>query len=147
MPQDNPFKNYGILDMIKDIPYSDLGTFIPHAAYYEQAPQMIQKLRPDLAGPRVDRNLQDMMLNFIGGYDFAARGVDPQRAMEGARAFQGKQYMFSDRKPDAIGDYNENVAGVQAFNPEVGRLSDEALIDMALRFARDRMATEGQRNK
>jgi hypothetical protein len=145
---DNPYENYGIMDLIGDIPYSELHKFFTkgHQTYYNNAPQMIQELRPELAGQRVDRNLQDQMLNFIGGYDMAARGMSPEAAMSGARAYQGKQYLFSDRKPDAIGDYEENVAGVQAFDPEQGRLSDEALIDLALKFARDRMA-QSQRNQ
>jgi len=142
MSNQNPYENYGILDLISDVPYSELHKFFTkgHQTYYNRSPEMIQELRPELAGPRVDRNLQDQMLNFIGGYDMAARGMSPEAAISGARAYQGKQYLFSDRKPDAIGDYEENVAGVQAYNPEQGRLSDEALIDLALQFAKQRMA-------
>lgn len=137
----NPYEDYGILDLLMDIPYSEGHKFYTtgHTTYYNNAPQMIEKLRPELAGKRVDRNLQDQMLNFIGGYDMAARGMSPEAAISGARAYQGKQYLFSDRKPDAIGDYEENVAGIQAYNPEQGRLSDEALIDLALKFAQQRM--------
>lgn len=138
----NPYEDYGILDLISDVPYSELHKFFTkgHQTYYNRSPEMIQELRPELAGPRVDRNLQDQMLNFIGGYDMAARGMSPEAAISGARAYQGKQYMFSDRKPDAIGDYEENVAGIKAYNPEEGRMSDEALIDLALQFAQQRMA-------
>lgn len=138
----NPYENYGILDLIRDIPYSEAHKFYTtgHTGYYNRSPQMIEKLRPELAGQRVDRNLQDMILNFIGGYDMAARGMSPEAAMSGAKAYQGKQYIFSDRKDDAIGDYEENVAGIKAYDPEQGRLSDEALIDLALKFAQQRMS-------
>lgn len=138
---ENPYEDYGILDMIGDVPYSELHKFFTrgHQTYYNRSPEMIKELRPELAGQRVDRNLQDQMLNFMGGYDMAARGMSPEAAISGARAYQGKQYLFSDRKPDAIGDYQENVAGVQAYDPEQGRLSDEALIDLALQFAQQRM--------
>mgnify|MGYP001047201818 CR=1 FL=1 len=144
----NPYENYNVLDFLTDIPYSELHKFYTkgHQTYYNDLPEMVQKLRPELSGKRVDRNLQDMMYNFMGGYDMAARGMSPESAISGARAYQGKQYLFSDRKPDAVGDYEENVAGVKAFNPEQGRVSDEALIDMALKFARDRMA-QSQRTK
>lgn len=140
----NPYENYGLLDYLSDLPISDIPKFISsgHISYYNRAPQMIEQLRPELAGPRVDRNLQDQMLNFIGGYDMAARGMDPDRAIQGARAYQAKDYFIDGRKEDAIGDFQENAAGVQAFNPEQGRLSDEALIDLALQFAQQRMGSK-----
>jgi len=137
----NPFQNYNVLDFIGDIPYSELHKFFTegHQTYYNDLPQMVEKLRPEIAGKRVDRNLQDMMYNFMGGYDMAARGMSPEAAMSGARAYQGKQYLFSDRKSDAIGDYEENIAGIKAYNAGKGRLSDEALIDLALKYAQQRM--------
>lgn len=144
----NPYENYGIFDYLSDMPITDIPRFFTsgHIGYYNDAPQMIERLRPELAGPRVDRNLQDQMLNFIGGYDMVARGMDAERAVQGARAYQAKDYFIDGRKQDAIGDYEENAAGARAYNPEQGRLSDEALIDLAVQFARDRMA-QSQRNQ
>jgi len=139
---------YGVLDFLGDLPYSELHKFVTtgHQTYYNNAPEMIKELRPELAGKRVDRNLQDQMLNFIGGYDMAARGMSPEGARSGAKAYQGRQYIWNNlfgddaRRDDAIGDYQENVAGINAYNQEQGRLSDEALIDLALQFAQQRMA-------
>lgn len=145
--EDMSMSGYGILDFFGDLPYSELHKFFTkgHQTYYGDAPNMIKELRPELSGPRVDRNLQDQMLNFIGGYDMAARGMSPEGARSGAKAYQGRQYMWNNltgddaRRDDAIGDYQENVAGINAYNPEQGRLSDEALIDLALKFAEQRM--------
>lgn len=139
----NPYENYNLLDYLSDIPYSDVPSFFTsgHIGYYNRSPEMIREMRPDLAGPRVDRNMQDMMLNFIGGYDMAARGMDPERAAAGARAYQYMDYLRG-REEDAAGDYMENVAGIQAFNPEVGRLPDMELIRLAEEFARKRVAKE-----
>jgi len=144
----NPYENYNLLDYLSDMPISDIPNFLTsgHIGYYENAPQMIEQLRPEFAGPRVDRNLQDMILNYIGGYDMVARGMDPERAVQGARAYQAKDYFLDGRKKDAIGDFEENSAGARAFNTQQGRLPDEALIDLAARFARDRMA-QSQRIK
>lgn len=136
----DPYAEYGVMDFLTDIPYSEGYKFLTrgHQTYYNRLPEMVQELRPDLAGPRVDRNLQDRMYNFMGGYDMVARGMSPEAATGGARAYQYRDYVGG-RKEDAIGDYQENVAGINAFNPEQGRLPDEALIDLALKFARERM--------
>lgn len=134
----DPFENYGVLQALMDIPYSELGTFYDHTKYVGRTPELIEQYRPDVYGPRYDRSQMDMMINFMGGYDMAARGTDPQLAREGAKAYQ-YLYTGKERMPDAVGDYQENVAGIDAYNPEQGRLSDEALIDLALQFAQQRM--------
>lgn len=137
----DPYANYGVLDFLTDIPYSEGYKFLTrgHQTYYNRLPEMVQELRPELAGPRVDRNLQDRMYNFMGGYDMVARGMSPEAATSGARAYQYRDYVGG-REQDAIGDYQENVAGINAFDPEQGRLSDEALIDLALKFAQQGMS-------
>ena len=68
-----------------------------------------------------------------------ARGMSPDAATSGARAYQYRDYVGG-RQEDAVGDYQENVAGINAFDPEQGRLSDEARIDLALQFAQQRMS-------
>jgi hypothetical protein len=89
---------------------------------------------PEL-GPRVDRGLLDMAINFAGGYDWAAReGISPQVAKEMARAYQYKGY--ADRPEDSIQDYYENVAGIEAFTGE--RVPAGKLIDMAIEYARNK---------
>ena len=138
----NPYEGYTIFDYLSDIPVSEVPRFFTsgHIGYYNRAPEMIKELAPELAGKRVDRNMQDMMLNFIGGYDMAARGMPAEDAISGARAYQAKDYFLEGRKADAIGDYEENAAGVRAFSPEAGRMTDIELIRLAEQFARKRMA-------
>ena len=137
----NAYENYSIFDYLSDIPVSEVPRFFTsgHIGYYNRSPEMIKELRPEIAGPRVDRNMMDMMLNFIGGYDMAARGMDPESAVKGARAYQYMDYLRG-REEDASGDYMENVAGIRAFDPKQGRLPDIDLINLAEQFARKRMA-------
>lgn len=81
---DNPFENYGLLQRIKD---HNLMTVLAnpvdamqHIAFPEAVAQRIKREYPEL-GPRVDRGLLDMAINFAGGYDWAAReGISPQVA-------------------------------------------------------------------
>ena len=135
---DNPFENYGLLQRISD---HNLMTVLrnpvdamQHISFPEAVAQRIMRENPEL-GPRVDRGLLDMAINFAGGYDWAAReGISPQVAKEMARAYQYKSY--ADRPEDSIQDYYENVAGIEAFTGE--RVSTGKLIDMALEYARNK---------
>jgi len=105
-----------------------------HISFPQAMSDRIQRKYPEL-GPRVDRGLLDMALNFAGGYDWAAReGITPEVAKEMARAYQYRHY--GSRPEDSIQDYYENVAGIDAFTGN--RVSNEALIDMALRYAREK---------
>jgi hypothetical protein len=135
---DNPFENYGLLQRIKD---HNLMTVLAnpvdamqHIAFPEAVAQRIKREYPEL-GPRVDRGLLDMAINFAGGYDWAAReGISPQVAKEMARAYQYKGY--ADRPEDSIQDYYENVAGIDAFTGD--RVPTSQLIEMALEYARNK---------
>jgi len=140
---DNPFENYGLLQRIKD---HNLMTVLAnpvdamqHIAFPEAVAQRIKREYPEL-GPRVDRGLLDMAINFAGGYDWAAReGISPQVAKEMARAYQYKGY--ADRPEDSIQDYYENVAGIDAFTGE--RVPTSQLIEMALEYARKKRSEDG----
>ena len=143
--EDNPYENYGEIDKILDYPVFDAFARIPtskdHLIYANRMPDMIEKHRPGLydeLGGRVDRNKIDMMLNYIGAYDWMARkGGDPENAIDAARAYQYKDY--ETRPYDSVMDYHENAAGVRAFDPAVGRVDDAKLVDMAEQFAIERM--------
>lgn len=135
---DNPFENYGLLQRISDhnIPtvLANPIDAMQHISFPEAVAQRIMRENPEL-GPRVDRGLLDMAINFAGGYDWAAReGISPQVAKEMARAYQYKGY--ADRPEDSIQDYYENVAGIEAFTGE--RVPTSKLIDMALEYARNK---------
>ena len=135
---DNPFENYGLLQRISD---HNLMTVLrnpvdamQHISFPEAVAQRIMRENPEL-GPRVDRGLLDVAINFAGGYDWAAReGISPQVAKEMARAYQYKGY--ADRPEDSIQDYYENVAGIEAFTGE--RVPTGNLIEMALEYARNK---------
>ena len=141
---DNPFENYGLLQRIKD---HNLMTVLAnpvdamqHIAFPEAVAQRIKREYPEL-GPRVDRGLLDMAINFAGGYDWAAReGISPQVAKEMARAYQYKGY--ADRPEDSIQDYYENVAGIDAFTGE--RVPTSQLIEMALEYAKRKKSEDGR---
>jgi hypothetical protein len=72
----------------------------------------------DLGNSRENRTPLDVAINYGGGYDFAANPQIPaQDVREMAKAYQLWDYMtsFKDKaKEDAIGDYYENMAGVEA---------------------------------
>lgn len=141
---DNPFENYGLLQRIKD---HNLMTVLAnpvdamqHIAFPEAVAQRIKREYPEL-GPRVDRGLLDMAINFAGGYDWAAReGISPQVAKEMARAYQYKGY--ADRPEDSIQDYYENVAGIDAFTGD--RVPTSQLIEMALEYAKRKKSEDGR---
>lgn len=149
MPQPNepnPFEGYNILDRIAGIPagtvLSNPIDSLMHMSYYDTIPQRITRERPrlyDELGGRVDRNQIDMMSNFMGAYDWMARtGDTPENAIEAAKSYQFKSY--ADRPQDSIMDFYENKAGIEAYDPAVGRLDDKSLIDLAEAFAKQRMA-------
>lgn len=135
---DNPFADYGLLQRIRDhnIPtvLANPIDALQHISFPEVVAQRMMREYPEL-GPRVDRGLLDMAINFAGGYDWAAReGISPQVAKEMARAYQYKGY--ADRPEDSIQDYYENVAGIEAFTGE--RVPTSSLIEMALEYARNK---------
>lgn len=135
---DNPFENYGLLQRISDhnIPtvLANPIDAMQHISFPEAVAQRIMREYPEL-GPRVDRGILDMAVNFAGGYDWAAReGISPQVAKEMARAYQYKDY--ADRPEDSIQDYYENLAGINAFTGQ--RVPTGSLINMALEYARDK---------
>ena len=72
----------------------------------------------DLGNSRENRTPLDVAINYGGGYDFAANPQIPaQDVRDMAKAYQLWDYMtsFKDKaKEDAIGDYYENMAGVEA---------------------------------
>lgn len=143
MAQPNPFEEYGLLNAWDDAKIKDWysSDFRDHAGYYESLPGMIRTQRPSLMdefGGRKDRNVIDQMINIMGGYDWAARSGDKQAAQEGARAYQYSDY--ARRPEDAIGDYYEGLIGINAFDPQQGRMSDASLMDFAERTARERVA-------
>jgi hypothetical protein len=141
MPNPNPFEEYGLLDFWRDSKpkqwFSD--DFSDHAGFYESLPALIRNERPYLYeefGGRKDRNVLDQMMNIMGGYDYAARSGDPQLAREGSRAYQYTDY--ARRPEDAIGDYYESLIGIDAYDPEQGRMDIQGLLDFAEGMARQR---------
>ena len=132
----NPYEDYGLLDFFKDAHILSGGpmTRLQHGAYPDIIKNVIERQYPDI-GPRVDRGVLDMAINYAGGYDWAARsGLDPQIAKEQARAYQYMDY--GDRPEDSVQDYYENVAGIDAFSGQ--RVSDEELARMAVEYARQK---------
>jgi hypothetical protein len=71
-------------------------------------------------------------LNYGGGYDFGVRqDVPADVARDMGKAYQYTDYFFSPftgPKSDAVGDYYENMAGVEAGIKERGRRATEAEI-------------------
>ena len=137
---DDPFKDYGLMQRIKDM---HIGTALwnpqdvaQHINFPEAMRSRMVRMDPGL-GPRVDRGILDMAVNFAGGYDWAAReGISPEVAMDMAKAYQYGDY--ADRPEDSIQDYYENVDGIKAFTGD--RMSHESLINMALEYARKKAA-------
>ena len=135
---DDPFKNYGLLERLSDHNFMTAIMnpidVMQHISFPQAMSDRILRQHPEL-GPRVDRGILDMALNYAGGYDWAAReGITPEVAKEMAKAYQYKQY--GDRPEDSVQDYYENVAGIDAFTGQ--RVPHETLIDMALKYAREK---------
>ena len=104
----NPYEDYGLLNFLRDAHILSGGpmTRLKHGAYPDIIKREIERQYPDI-GPRVDRGVLDMAINYAGGYDWAARsGLDPQITKEQARAYQYMDY--GDRPEDSIQDYYEN---------------------------------------
>jgi hypothetical protein len=80
----------------------------------------------------VNRSPLDVALNYGGGYDFGVRqDVPADVARDMGKAYQYTDYFFSPftgPKSDAVGDYYENMAGVEAGIKERGRRATEAEI-------------------
>lgn len=90
-----------------------------HGAYPDQlAAALKDKYLVELGNSRQNRTPLDVAINYGGGYDFAAnKAVPAQDVRDMAKAYQLFDYMTSIRdsaKADAIGDYYENMAGVEA---------------------------------
>jgi hypothetical protein len=96
-----------------------------------------EKYLDEVGNSRVNRSPLDAAINYGGGYDFGVRGdipIDVARDM--AKAYQYTDYFFSPftgPKADAVGDYYENMAGVEAGIKERARRASEA--DIARRSA------------
>lgn len=137
---DDPFKDYGVLNALWDTNirtvFKNPIDVMQHINFPQAMSDRILRKYPEL-GPRVDRGLLDIALNFAGGYDWAAReGITPEVAKEMAKSYQYRHY--GSRPEDSIQDYYENVAGIDAFTGN--RVPHESLIDMALEYARNKVA-------
>lgn len=135
----NPFENYGLLQMLSDANFGTaLGQFgqtLDHVAFPDQFARAFYQQYPDVERRR-DRNLADMAINYAGGYDWGVRpSIDPQVAREMAKAYQYGDYLTG-RKEDSIGDYRENLAGVEAgIAGRNQRMSMPDLVKAAYEFA------------
>lgn len=148
MSEYNPYRDYRMGEWWDDQAYrfdDDFKGKDEHTAYYNSLPSMIREMDPSMKDvKRTDRGLLDMVMNYMGGYDMMARSPDtPQKVQALAKAYQYGDY--GSRPNDSIGDFWENIAGTQAYDAKVGRLSDKELYDQAVQFAKDRLAKgEGQ---
>ena len=144
MPQTNPFENYGLMQYLADMQLQEvmkrpLETG-KHIAFPEAFSNYYKRKNPD--EKRTDRSIMDMAINFAGGYDSAARGFPKESLKRMARHYQSRDY--EERPEDSIQDYYENMAGVDAYNPELGRVSMDNLYEMALKYAKDKHGLMGQ---
>jgi hypothetical protein len=112
-----------------------------HGQYPEQlAAGLKDKYFVELGNLRKNRGPLDVAINYGGGYDFAAnKNVPPQDVRDMAKAYQLFDYMTSMKdtsKADAIGDYYENMAGVEAglAGRGRGRMPEEDLQRMAAKY-------------
>jgi hypothetical protein len=140
MSEYNPYRDYRAGEwwndaMLKnDIPGKD-----EHLDYYNNLPGLIKRLDPKQDVTKIDRGLMDMVMNYMGGYDMMARAPERKNDVQAlAKAYQYGDY--GSRPNDSIGDFWENIAGVNAYDPQVGRLSDIDLYNQAMQFAKDRIA-------
>ena len=89
-----------------------------HGAYPEHIKNLLTSDKPELGFIRKDRTPLDAAINYGGAYDWGRRpDVSPQDARDMAKAYQLWGYvnpMDSARKPDAVADYYDNLAGVNA---------------------------------
>lgn len=80
--------------------------------------EMVNDLKKYYPTPREDRSPRDKASNYAGGYDYAQRVRDKEsmdNIINAAKGYQMKGDFFQGgRKDDAINDYLENKAGVEA---------------------------------
>jgi hypothetical protein len=106
---------------------------VEHGKYPDALSSELKKNYLDTVGnSRVNRSPLDVALNYGGGYDFGVRqDVPADVARDMGKAYQYTDYFFSPftgPKSDAVGDYYENMAGVEAGIKERGRRATEAEI-------------------
>jgi hypothetical protein len=106
---------------------------VDHGKYPDALSSELKKNYLDEVGnSRVNRSPLDVALNYGGGYDFGVRqDIPADVARDMGKAYQYTDYFFSPftgPKSDAVGDYYENMAGVEAGIKERGRRATEAEI-------------------
>jgi len=132
-----------------------------HARLYKEMYETIGQRIPD-NDPNMQGSLYDRSKNYAGGYDWGyrmARNETPEDAYEMARIYQGADYLAGsgmlegkrfvpkgyrgprneDNMADAVGDYFENIAGVEQgiADFDAGRPYDvNSLVDRAMEWAR-----------
>jgi hypothetical protein len=135
----DPFANLSMLDKAKllakaakyRIQYNKQA--VDHGKYPDALLSELKKNYLDQVGnSRVNRSPLDVALNYGGGYDFGVRqDIPADVARDMGKAYQYTDYFFSPftgPKSDAVGDYYENMAGVEAGIKERGRRATEAEI-------------------
>ena len=106
---------------------------VEHGKYPEELFSALKaKYRDQVGNSRVNRSPLDAALNYGGGYDFGVRqDVPADIARDMGKTYQYVDYFFSPftgPKSDAVGDYYENMAGVEAGIKERGRRASDAEI-------------------
>jgi hypothetical protein len=135
----DPFANLSVLDKAKllakaakyRVQYNKQA--VEHGKYPDALSSELKKNYLDQVGnSRVNRSPLDVALNYGGGYDFGVRqDIPADVARDMGKAYQYTDYFFSPftgPKSDAVGDYYENMAGVEAGIKERGRRATEAEI-------------------
>ena len=135
----DPFAELSVLDKAKllakaakyRIQYNEQAA--EHGKYPEVLSSALKrKYLDDLGNSRVNRSPLDAAINYGGGYDFGVRqDIPADVARDMGKAYQYTDYFFSPftgPKSDAVGDYYENMAGVEAGIKERGRRATEAEI-------------------
>ncbi len=133
-----------------------------HAKFYRDAYQEINRRIPD-NDPNQQGSLYDRAKNYAGGYDWGyrmARNETPDDAYEMAKIYQSADYLKGsgllenasfvpkaytkprneDMMADAVGDYYENIAGVEQgisdYNAGIEYGDVDSLVDRAMKWAR-----------
>ena len=104
-----------------------------HGKYPEELLLTLKaKYRDQVGNSRIDRSPLDAALNYGGGYDFGVRqDIPADVARDMGKAYQYTDYFFSPftgPKSDAVGDYYENMAGVEAGIKERSHRASDAEI-------------------
>ena len=151
----DPFMSYHPVDLMRDVNaghyFANFDEVWDHSDFPDRFRDAWRAQYPDLAG-RSDRNMEDIATNFAGGYDWAVRpDVDVEKAQEMAKAYQGADYYkgvaneympslfptWAGQVDDSIGDYNENLEGIDAAIPDRGnRISMEDLVKKSYEYAK-----------